>query len=130
MNWVASPSVRRAFRRLVVITLCCSVVAFGVPLRRAAAAGEWRRGNDTAAEAAAVTLVGGFASSGLFSAAHGDTVGYEFPEDEEKPRNVVKDVIVWTAIAGFVAFFVIKVFLEGDTDTPEPPSGGKDAPPF
>ena len=101
-----------------------------MPLRRAGATDEWIRGKETPGEAARPKLGGGFGYAAGFSLAHADTVGYEFPEDDEKPRNVVKDVVLWTAVAGFVAFFIIKVFLEGDTDTPEPSSGGKDAPPF
>lgn len=57
-----------------------------------------------------------------------DTTGYEFPEEEET-EHVWRDVVLWSVVAGFVAFFVIKVFLEGDTEEPEPEKPGKEIPP-
>lgn len=93
-----------------------------------------RLGARSASEAAALQLVtapaaaafGGPAANRL---AFADTTDYEFPEDEEEERNVVKDAILWTAVAGVVAFFVIKVFLQGDTDVPPPPPNRKPPPP-
>ncbi len=95
-------------------------------------AGSLQRGSATAAGAVAPRLgVGG--SSGadrlLAAFAYADTTEYQFPDEEEKPRNVVKDVIIWTAVAGFLAFFLIEVFLEGDTDVVPPPPAPKPPPP-
>jgi len=40
--------------------------------------------------------------------------GFEFPEEDKD--HLVCDVILFVVVAAFVAYFVIKVFLEGDTD--------------
>jgi hypothetical protein len=57
-----------------------------------------------------------------------DTTEFEFPEDEEK--HLARDITVFLIVSAFVAFFVIKVFLEGDTEEePSPPDDGKQPPP-
>ncbi len=55
-----------------------------------------------------------------------DTTEFEFPEEEKK--HLVRDVTIFVIASVFVAFFVIKVFLEGDTDEETPTNGGKDDP--
>ena len=61
--------------------------------------------------------------------AFGDTTDdYEFPEEEES-KHVWRDVALWVIVAGFVAFFIVKVFLEGDEDESNTDDGGKDIPP-
>ncbi len=98
----------------------------------AAWAGSLQRGSATAAEAVAPRLGAGDSSGAgrlLAAFAYADTTEYEFPDEEEKKRNVVKDVIIWTAVAGFVAFFVIEVFLEGDTSVEDPQPTPKPPPP-
>jgi hypothetical protein len=55
-----------------------------------------------------------------------DTTGFEFPEEEKK--HLVRDVTIFVIASVFVAYFVIKVFLEGDTDEETPSNGGKDVP--
>jgi len=95
-------------------------------------AGSLQRGSATAAEAVAPRLgVGDSRGAGRLRAAfaYADTTEYEFPDEEEKERNVVKDVIVWSAVAGFLAFFFIKVFLEGDTEVKDEPPVPKPPPP-
>ena len=56
--------------------------------------------------------------------AEADSTGdeFEFPEDEES--HLARDITVFVIVSAFVAFFVIKVFLEGDTDQTETPDGG------
>jgi hypothetical protein len=45
-----------------------------------------------------------------------DTTEFEFPEDENK--HLVRDITVWAIAAAFVGFFIIKVFIEEDEETP------------
>ncbi|MFH1755228.1 MAG: hypothetical protein ABIA59_05945, partial [Candidatus Latescibacterota bacterium] len=47
-------------------------------------------------------------------------------EDEE--RNLLKEITVWVIGAAFVSYFIIKVFLEGDTNEPDPDGSGKKIP--
>lgn len=62
--------------------------------------------------------------------AYSDTTGYEFPDDEieRSTWDVIKEVTLWVVVAGFVAFFIIKVFLEGDDPEQEDPGNGKPIP--
>ncbi|MCH7549755.1 MAG: hypothetical protein IH969_09520 [Candidatus Krumholzibacteriota bacterium] len=54
---------------------------------------------------------------------------FDFPDDEE--GHLARDITVFVIVSAFVAFFVIKVFLEGDTDdTGSDDGGGKDIPGF
>ncbi|MDH3216670.1 MAG: hypothetical protein OEN01_10295, partial [Candidatus Krumholzibacteria bacterium] len=81
-------------------------------------------GKGTADEAAALVLSGNRASDKAYrhwnqGIAAADTTGYEFPEEEEE-KHLIRRVALWVVVSGFVAFFIIKVFLQGDTDTPEP----------
>jgi hypothetical protein len=56
-----------------------------------------------------------------------DTTEFEFPEEEKK--HLVRDVTIFVIASVFVAYFVIKVFLEGDTEEEDTPgNGGKDVP--
>jgi hypothetical protein len=57
-----------------------------------------------------------------------DTTEYEFPEEEGK--HLIRDLTVFVIVSAFVAYFVIKVFLEGDTEEEAPPpDDGKQPPP-
>jgi hypothetical protein len=69
----------------------------------------------------AVPMAGGYAQP--------DTTGFDFPEEEEK--HLVRDIAVFVIVSAFVAYFLIKVFLEGDTDEngTEDEGGGKPPPP-
>jgi hypothetical protein len=111
--------------------MCLALVAFSLPVRVPATT-DWPVGRQTAAGAAAPVLSGGnskHAGRLIAAFAYADTTEYEFPEEEDEKRNVVKDVILWTAVMGFVAYFVIEVFIKGDTETPPPPPNQKPPPP-
>ena len=118
-------------KRLLIYLITLSVVAVGWP----PAAGSRQfdtAGAESAHEAAryessqpplspAVTNSLGFAS--LLS----DTTQSVYI-DEEEERNLVKEMIVWFIGAAFVGYFIVKVFLQGDTDKESPPSQGKPYP--
>ena len=63
-----------------------------------------------------------FISTGAFS----DTTELDFPEDEEVNRKqLIKDIGVFVIVSAFVGYFIIKVFLEGDTEEPPADDDGK-----
>lgn len=51
----------------------------------------------------------------LNASAEPDTTEFEFPDDE---KHLARDITVWVIASAFVAFFIIKVFLEKDKDEP------------
>jgi len=128
----------RFLSRCVGVTVALSLVfvawprpvrAAGIPQGEASAgsaAGSIRDGRARAD--AGLSLRDGWRRA--FAAA--DTTGYEFPEDEPErsTADLVKEIMVWTAVAAFVAFFIIKVFLEGDEPTPPDDNPGKPTPTF
>lgn len=61
--------------------------------------------------------------------AHADTTEYEFP-DEEEENHIVRDVAVFVLVSAFVAFFIIKVFIEKDKPEDEQTPPHKDIPPY
>jgi hypothetical protein len=93
-------------------------------------------GKATAEEAAAPNLTADRQTDDLHGWSYGyaftDTTGYDFPEEDEKSTmQLVREVTLWLVVAGFIAFFIIKVFLEGDKDEePTDGSGGKVIPPL
>lgn len=114
-------------KKCLVYLVCITLVQLSIP-RGARGGGGFPRGHDSADKAAAArpeqlsnghTLSDGW----QYAFASADTTDYEFPEEEEK-RNLVREVAMYVVIAGFVAFFIIKVFLEGDTDLPPSDNGG------
>ena len=48
--------------------------------------------------------------------------------DRPAEKNVALEIALYVIVAAFVAFFIIEVFLRGDTEEPPPPSGGKPPP--
>jgi hypothetical protein len=46
-----------------------------------------------------------------------DTSEFEFPGEENE--HLVRDITVWVIVAAFVAFFIVKVFIEDSDDEPE-----------
>lgn len=126
-------------KRALVFLLTAAIVGYGLP-RRASAASTLERGADTSEQAARpstpapVALADAAAAGepvlafgGLQSYSDPDTTDFEFPDEENK--HLVRDVTVWVIASAFVAYFIIKVFLEEDEPEEEeegPP--GKDIP--
>ena len=67
----------------------------------------------------AVPMTGGYAQA--------DSTEFDFPEDKKK--HLYRDIAVFVIISAAVAYFVIKVFLEGDKDEEETDDGGSGKPP-
>ena len=120
----------------LVYLLSCSMVVCTLP-RRSGAAATWKgeaSGDDAVAFASVLTTASGTFNSlrydGWKSAfARGDSTGYEFPEDEDDD-HLIRDVAVFLVVATFLAFFIVKVFIEGDEADPPVDTGGKEIPPF
>jgi hypothetical protein len=141
------------YRSLTLLVACC-LVATGLP-RPSQADPSDLRGKSTASEAAGVPALATGPRSAVASPVPGvmparalsdagvdalrfgamsyalaqtDTTegGFEFPEEEKS--HVWRDVAIFVIVSAFVAYFVIKVFLEGDTDEGSGDDGGKDVP--
>jgi hypothetical protein len=117
-------------KKNLVYLLSAAIVRLAIP-SPAIGGDTFSSGKPTSDEAAAPALsmddVSPFGAIG-HAFAFGDTTDYEFPEEEEA-KGVWKDVALWVIIAGVVAFFIIKVFLEEEKDAPEEDEGGKEIPP-
>jgi hypothetical protein len=99
--------------------------------------GEAYRGKPTAEQAAGYdrvagpgekpTLAGWKPSAEFLSGyAPSDTTEVDFPEEEETSRKeLIKDIGVFIVVSAFIGYFIVKVFLEGDTEEPPPDDDGK-----
>ncbi len=120
----------------LVYLLSCSMVVCTLP-RRSRAASIWKggaTGDDAVASAPVSTPPSGTFNSLRYDGwkaafARSDSTGYEFPEDEDDD-HLIRDVAVFVVVAAFLAFFIVKVFLEGDEADPPVDDGGKEIPPF
>jgi len=134
---------KNLFWRLLVYGVCCAFVSLVYP-HGVVGKGSGLEGSRTSEEAALVEFDGPanrpsapfipFTFSGwrptpafLSSSALSDTTELEFPEDE-KEKHLVRDVGIFIVVSAFVAYFVIKVFLEGEKNEATPPDDGKDIP--
>jgi hypothetical protein len=120
-------------KKYLVFLLSVATVGLTIP-PPLAAKGDLSYGKQTADEAAAPESPIDRLSTTSFGTmrhvfAFADTTEYEFPEEEEGREHLWRDVALWVVVAGFVAFFVIKVFLQGDTDEPAEEKPGKEIPP-
>jgi hypothetical protein len=122
---------RVLLKKYLVYILSIAIVRLAVPAP-VAGQGDFAYGKRSAGEAAAPELFDGDGGRWMHGpVGHGlafaDTTEYEFPEEEENAK-MWRDVVLWVVVAGFVAFFVIKVFLEGETDESEGGGSGKPEP--
>jgi hypothetical protein len=66
----------------------------------------------------------------LHGSAAADTTDLEFPEEEEEDtKHVFRDVGIFIVVSAFLAFFLVKVFIEGDEEEAPPEDNGKEIPP-
>ena len=64
-----------------------------------------------------------------FAAVEPDTTDGDFVLPEEKSRSqLVKEIAVWVLVAAFVAFFIVKVFIQDDDEPADDGGNGKDIP--
>jgi len=56
-----------------------------------------------------------------------DSTEFEFPKEEK--NHLIRDVTIFVIVAVFAAYFIVKVFLEGETEDDVPEEGnGKPTP--
>jgi len=118
----------------LVFLLTAGIICCGLP-RPGTATARIPRGTQTPAEAAALPSsdpspdpatpspaavsravadgVPVLAYGALKASAEPDSTEFEFPDDE---KHLARDITVWIIASAFVAFFIIKVFLEEDKD--------------
>ena len=59
-----------------------------------------------------------------------DTTDDDFVLPEEKSKKqLAKEIAIWTIAVAFVAFFIVKVFIEDDDEPADDDGNGKDVPP-
>jgi hypothetical protein len=54
--------------------------------------------------------------------------GFTLPEEKSK-KQLVKEIALWTLVAAFIAFFIVKVFIDKDEESGDSGSNGKPIPP-
>jgi hypothetical protein len=126
---------KNVLTRSLVLLLCVGWV--GVVCAADRPRGNPYRGEPTAERAARLertlgagetpTLASWKPSGGFLSSyAPADTAEVEFPEDEETSRKeLIKDMGVFVVVSAFIGYFIVKVFLEGDTEELPPDDDGK-----
>lgn len=55
-----------------------------------------------------------------------DTTEFDFPEEESK--HLYRDITIFLIVSAFVGYFIVKVFLQGDTEEEPEETGGKKIP--
>jgi hypothetical protein len=119
------------FRRLIAGAVSVCIVAAGFPSHGVKAA-------NAQAHARVQASAGPDAPSGndhllrdaipatLMANAPPDTsdTGFTLPEEKSK-KQITKEIVMWTLIAAFVAFFIVKVFIEKDNSSTSSGTNGK-----
>ncbi len=110
-------------KQFIVLVVCAALVAAGFPHGPARAAGSASPGNEYLLRDA------------LPAVAHAseppDSSEDEFflPKETDN-KKLIRDITVFVIVSAFVAFFIIKVFIEKDEDPPPPDNNGKPLPPY
>jgi hypothetical protein len=50
--------------------------------------------------------------------------GFTLPEEKSK-KQITKEIVMWVIVAAFVAFFIVKVFIEKDNSSTDSGNNGK-----
>jgi hypothetical protein len=122
------------------VHLLCWTTAWLVFPKSPIAAGEIGEGARTSDQAAVpelsadpitdFTLAGWKPSySFLANSAPADTTELEFPiEEEENRKHLIRDIGIFIVVSAFLAFFIVKVFIEEEEEAPPPEDPGKEIP--
>jgi hypothetical protein len=126
-------SIGCTFRRFVAGTVIVCLLATGLP--PIAQGGEGVR-TETGVQYAQAPASAGehFLRDAIPAAsmalAQPDTTDDDFVLPEEKDnKSLIKEIAIWTLAAAFVAFFIVKVFIEEDDEGDDDDNNGKDVPP-
>jgi hypothetical protein len=122
------------FNRIVAAVVCLAILVTGLPPSRArAAGGEAPAATAPPAESGAEVsyLLRDAVPASSFVAAPPDTTDEDdfFLPEETDHKKLVRDIAVFVIVTAFVAYFIIKVFIEKDPDPPPDDSNGKPIPP-
>ena len=124
----------------LIAILAVSLIAAGMPLRARSQQVSIPRGAPTSGAAALPSSRGTLRNSStlpprdgvndilrygaLGQVAEPDSTEDEFEFPDEEKNHLARDITVFVIASAFVAFFIIKMFLEGDTDSSETDDGG------
>jgi hypothetical protein len=69
-----------------------------------------------------------FAPAATSAFAFSDTTEFDFPDEDRS--HLARDITIFVIVSAFVAFFIVKVFIEDDPEEPRVPvgTGGKGTP--
>jgi hypothetical protein len=124
-------SIGRSFRQVVAGAVSFCLVATGFPShgpRAAAAQTNIRvaRAAEPGARSDNDHFLRDAIPATLAVSAPPDTTddGFTLPEEKSK-KQITKEIILWTLVAAFVAFFIVKVFIEKDNSSTSSGTNGK-----
>lgn len=127
-------SIGCTFRRGIAGTAAVCLIATGFPSRgvRTVAARE-----ETPVQYARAPAAGAAGDHFLRDAIPAVSLAFDPPDttdddfvlpEEKSKKQLAKEIAIWAIAAAFVAFFIVKVFIEED-DEPVEDDNGKDVPP-
>lgn len=131
---ITRTSIGCTFRRLVAGTLVVCLLAAGFPRSgvRTARAQTHTRVYESAApapESPGDHFLRDAIPASSYAAEPPDTTDDDFILPEEKSKKqLAKEIAVWVIVAAFVAFFIVKVFIEEDNEPAEEDDNGKQIP--
>jgi hypothetical protein len=109
--------------------VCASDRPADPPLRGERTADDAARPSRTDRSSADRKLSSWEPSAGFLSAAFSDTTETDFPEDkEEENKHLYRDIGVFLFVSAFVGYFIVKVFIQKDKESPPSDNGGKPVP--
>jgi hypothetical protein len=118
--------------RVVAVVLCVTVVVTGLSPLPAGAAGAERAARPGATPPGSLEgtqvsyrLRDAVPASSLVAAPPDTTEDDFFLPEETDNKNLVRDITVFVIVTAFVAYFIIKVFIENDPDPPPDDTNGK-----
>lgn len=123
-----------SIRRLLICMITLHTAGFGM-LQGSEGSGFPQKGGRSAQDVASFSKAIGqkrvslVSSTKVLGEALQDTTSNESQLPEDLPKKyLARDITVFVIVSAFVAYFIIKVFLEGETEIEPPPSKGKDVP--
>jgi hypothetical protein len=124
-------SIRGAFRRAIAGTVVLCLVSTGFPSHGPRPV---RAGTNTRVQASAQPEPTPSSDHFLRDSIPATLAAYDPPDstddgfvlpEEKSKKQLTKEIVMWTVIAAFVAFFIVKVFIEKDDDSTDSGSNGK-----
>lgn len=108
------------------MTACIALIA--APMPRASGAARRDDARNTPAKPVTEHFLRDAVPTAGFASEPEDTTDDFFLPEEQDTKKLVWEIAAWVVGATLVAFFIIKVFIEEDTEEPEDDGGGKPGP--